>query len=338
MRRNGVPAVTICLPSIGRTTTLNSTLTSLRAQTYPDYEVLVLDNASPAEGAAVLEGYVKSEPRARMLRSEERLSMFENFQRGLDQARGRYVAFFHDDDVYEPDFIAEHVAVLDAHRKAAVSGSNCLLIDEHGRITSDRALIAGSEVWSGWRYIETVFALGNNIFPMQSVVLRREAVPERFFSAADGPHFTDYFLLMRLAEEHDVGLISDRLLRMRMHPDQASRQMAPVESLQLRTRLFNEYCAELERRWPNRAAEIGGLRKGVAHARRSAAVWMWLFAEDSQDAAESRSALDRRGQDRWLRWAMTIADRTGLARLVRNGSVQRWLRSAAYSAVARGAR
>lgn len=157
--------------------------------------------------------------------------------------------------------------------------------------------------------IEAVFDLGNNIFPLQSCVLRRDVLPPRMFASPNGPHYTDFFMLLRLVEKYGIGLISRRIMKMRSHAEQASRQLAIDDSLDLRTHLFYDYCAELSERWPDRSEEIAGLRRRVGRARRSAALWIWVFAKDDRQAVESRVALAQSGTNRWLRLAMAAADR-----------------------------
>ena len=327
--------MTICVPTIGRLATLSSTLASVQEQSHANCEVLILDNATPPAARAILDQYCKTDRRARLLSSTTRLSMFDNFQRGVDAAQGRYLAFFHDDDVYAVDFVTQHVRLLESHPAAAFAGANCTVIDGAGRLVSDRGLIRRTEVWPGWRYIREVYTLGNNVFPMQSVMLRRELLGPKTFDPSRGVHFSDYLLLMRLAESHDVGLIDARLLQLRTHDDQASRGLPASEALLLRTRLFEQYANELTARWPARAAEILKLRQRVSPARRSAAIWMWLTATDEEQAGDARAALKGPGLDGWLGRGMHFADRIGISRVIRNGGARRRIRSVAYSLIGR---
>lgn len=310
--------------------TLKASLESVRLQSYSNCEVLLLDNATLPDARAVLEEYSQADSRVRILRSPTRISMFENFQRGVNAAVGRYLTFFHDDDVYAEDFVIQQVKLMEAHPEAAFAGGNCTVIDASGRSIADRVLIRRTEVWSGWRYICTIFSLGNNIFPMQSIMFRRELLGPETFDPSSGVHFTDYLILMRLAENHDVGLVKERLLRLREHDDQASQKLSAVAGLQLRTQLFLNYADELSARWPGRAPEIEDLRRRIAPARRSAALWMWLNATNAQRAADARSALDGPGPNAWLRSVLSFADRSGLSGAIRNSRVRRRLRSVAY--------
>jgi len=227
------------------------------------------------------------------------------------------------------------VAFLEEHPSAAFSGSNCTVIDGAGVTIAKRDLIRRTELWEGWRYIGALFALGDNAFPMQTIMFRRDVLRANTFDPAQGVHYSDYFILMRMAEEHDVGLIAERLLELRVHGDQASLGLAGDEALQLRTRLFYEYCEELLSRWPARVTEIERFRQKVPSARRSAAVWMWATAPNANRAAAAKAALDGSGLDRWVRRGLSLADRSGAARAIRNPRVRRRFQEMVYSLVPR---
>jgi glycosyltransferase involved in cell wall biosynthesis len=334
----GSPLVTVCVPTIGRTATLEKTLESLVRQSYSQCEILLLDNAAPSSAAAILDDYARSDPRATVLRSTKRIDMFENFQRGVDAATGRYLTFFHDDDVYGREFVSTSVALLEAHPSVAFTGSNCVVIDGAGGHLSNRDLVRRTEVWDGWRYIRSLFALGNNILPMPAVMFRRSLLTPNTFEPSQGVHFSDFFILMRLAEENEVGLIGERLMELRMHDEQASQRMPADAALTLRTRLFYEYCDELLARHPARSADIERLRGQVRSARRSAAVWMWMTAISADRADAARALLDGPGLDRWVRRGLSVADRSGASRAIRNTRARRRVQELVYSLVARARR
>lgn len=325
--------VTVCVPTIGRRDTLKLTLQSARSQTYPNYEVYVLDNASPSEARQQIADYAQGDPRVTVMRSETQLPMFANFQRGVDAATGKYVTFFHDDDVYAPDFLSEHVRLLEANPAVAFAGTNCELIDERGEVGGNRDLIARTETWPGWSYIQRLFALGSNVFPMQSIMFRRSCLSDRAFVSVEGVHYSDFVILMRLVEDHDVGLIARHLLRMRVHPLQVSRQLGIEESLSLRSSVFLAYCDELDARWPARREQIGRLRRLVARARRRAATWAWINAEGAGEARSALATLNGGRFERWLEGGLGFLDAVGASRLLRARPVRQTLRRTAQLAV-----
>ncbi len=265
---------------------LAETFQSIQRQSYSNYEVLVLDNASPPAAQEIIRSYLQSEPRARVLRCEERLHMFDNFARGISAAQGQYLTFFHDDDIYMPEFLARHISLLETNARVGFSGSNCLVIDDTGEITGQRELIRQDQVWSCRRYIAALLRLGVNIMPMQSIVFRASVLSPDTFNAAMSASFSDFLVLMRIAEQHEVGLIAAPLLKMREHSDQASRSISAGEAIELRTRILLDYCTEFACRHPDEKSFAQMMEKNVRRTRRIGLLWGWVSSKSESEAED----------------------------------------------------
>jgi len=103
------PTLSIVVPTRERATYLAACLKTCIANPMSALEILVLDNASRDDTAAVVSSF--TDPRIRYLRSDRRLSMRDNFERGTNEAKGRYIGFIGDDDGVFP-FTAERVVDL----------------------------------------------------------------------------------------------------------------------------------------------------------------------------------------------------------------------------------
>jgi len=91
------------------------------AQTFSDFELLIVDDDSPDETAAVVARY--PDPRIRFLRNEHNLGAEGNWNRCLELARGRYFKLLPQDDLLAPACLARQTDVLEAdqrHRLALV--------------------------------------------------------------------------------------------------------------------------------------------------------------------------------------------------------------------------
>lgn len=87
-------------------------LDSLLAQTFSDFELILVDDGTRDGCPAIMDAYAARDPRIRQVRKENGgLSSARNA--GLDVARGEYVAFVDSDDVAEPDLLADTVALAD---------------------------------------------------------------------------------------------------------------------------------------------------------------------------------------------------------------------------------
>ncbi|HEY8078542.1 MAG TPA: glycosyltransferase family 2 protein, partial [Labilithrix sp.] len=274
------PRVSILVPTIGRIEYLSQTCESIEAQTFGDFEVLVLDNASPPESRAVLEAWAKRDRRVRVLRVEPRIPMFPNFNRGIEAARGEYLTFCHDDDVIVPEFVARCVAFLDAHPRVGITGSNYAHIDEHGKLTEVRRPVRRTQVWPGRRYIRALLRRGRNPLTMQSIFYRRVALGPEGIDPKLSLHWGDFVVLMRIAETWDVGLLEEPLVHVRRHAAQASAAHAVSRGMEMRREMLERYVDELAERHPADAIFIRELRARIAVAHRTGMLWGWVVAGD----------------------------------------------------------
>lgn len=108
-----VPSVSLVIPTRERAAYLRFALQTCLDNPDADLEVLVLDNASEDDTAAVVAAI--DDPRLRYLPSDTRLSMRDNFERGLKEARGSWIGFIGDDDGVFAFTVARLKAILAAH-------------------------------------------------------------------------------------------------------------------------------------------------------------------------------------------------------------------------------
>ena len=238
------PLVTVCIPTIGRMKFLPHTLESLKRQTYQNYEVIVLDNACPPDAKEVLKDYANSDPRVRMLSISPRIPMFPCFDCGIRAARGEYLTYFNDDDVYLPNFLERGVQMLQSNPSAGIVGSNSFVIDDRGRVLRTRQMVAKTEVIPGHRFIFEVLRRGRSVVGFPSLMFRLSAIEPWGFDPAIGFHNGDLVLLMRMAETNDVALIAELLWQTRVHEDSFTRSVPPAQSLQTGFEMLRGYCRD----------------------------------------------------------------------------------------------
>lgn len=129
-----VPQVSVIIPAYNIRDYLGDALTSLQRQSLADFEALVVDDGSTDDTAAIAQVFCQGDSRFKLLQKPNGgLASARNY--GMYHARAPYLALLDGDDIYEPEKLASHVAVLDREPEVGVVYSASRIILENGRPT-----------------------------------------------------------------------------------------------------------------------------------------------------------------------------------------------------------
>ena len=103
-----MPTVSVVIPAYNSASYLAEAVESALGQTFKDLEILVVDDGSTDETQELMRRYG---PPVRCL-SQENTGVATARNRGIDESRGRYVAFLDADDVWQPDKLEKQLAAL----------------------------------------------------------------------------------------------------------------------------------------------------------------------------------------------------------------------------------
>ena len=259
------------IPTFNRSRYLAETLDSVLGQDFTDFTVLVSDNASDDDTAAVMARY--EDPRVQYLRRSENIGWLRNFNEALAATRTRFVAVLNDDDLMAPGALTRAVAMLESHPRVGMvhaahdsigpDGTSLEVASSwtHG-LTRDAVEPGRTFIWKSMKYYERVCP--------PSVVFRTEALPRTPYEPRDEPHAVSV-LYLRIALDWDIGYLAQSGVAWRVHGDQESSSMAYVasdgamarhtatilEMRDVRLRFIDEHAGRLSR--------VAGLRRRVSH-------------------------------------------------------------------------
>lgn len=126
------PAVSIIVPCYNSGRFIHATLEAVRAQTFTDWECIVIDDASSDDSAAIVAAMAAEDPRIVPLRLPENLGAAGARNAGLERVRGDYIAFLDSDDYWVPEKLARQVAYA-RETDAAMVHSSYRFVDESGQ-------------------------------------------------------------------------------------------------------------------------------------------------------------------------------------------------------------
>ena len=134
-RDNEEPAVSVVIPVRNEQRYVAEALDSILEQTFRDFEVIVIDDASDDETPGILAGYKDS--RLRIKTNSQALGVGGALNTGLALARGTYIARMDADDIAKPQRLEEQVAFLERHPDIGLVSSNTCIIDENGTLQEE---------------------------------------------------------------------------------------------------------------------------------------------------------------------------------------------------------
>jgi glycosyltransferase involved in cell wall biosynthesis len=217
---SAVPAVSVCIPAYRGAAHIGEAIESVLAQTFADFELVVVDDASPDDTAQWVARY--DDPRIRFLRNERNAGVQANWNRCLELARGRYFKLLPQDDLIAPECLARELEVLDADRAERLALVFCArsIIDRRSRSlmtrgypSRTRGAVAARTMWRKCMH------RGTNLMGEPGGVLFRTALGRRIggFDASIG-NVTDLDCWFRLLLHGDAYYLPERLASFRVAP------------------------------------------------------------------------------------------------------------------------
>lgn len=247
------PLVSICVPTYNRATYLRESLESILNQDYHPLEILISDNASTDQTERICRDYAARDGRIRYIRHPRNRGVYGNHNFCIQESRGPFLCFFHDDDRYEPNIITRSVTFLLQHPEVGMVCSDWQLIDDEGRVFRIRKQRV-SEVIPGSVYVEKTLRSGRSSVCTPGTVIRRLALGDVRFDETGPIGFGDFVVWFKMAERHAVGHIPEILWSYRKHQTSLSRRTVHAMAKEYFD-VLSQYCKNYLERWPDRVAQ-----------------------------------------------------------------------------------
>jgi glycosyltransferase involved in cell wall biosynthesis len=197
LKGRSMPVVSIVTPVYNAARWLPETLATVRAQTFTDWEQVLVDDGSTDGSREIIEAAAAEDPRFRVLQSAGRQGPSAARNLALDAARGRFIAFLDADDLWLPEKLALAVEWMTTHGYG-------FIYHDYRHMSHDGALIGplitGPEVLD-FRTLHTRRGTGGCL----SMVIDREKIPGFYFPR--GYHLTheDFIGWMSIIQRGENG-------------------------------------------------------------------------------------------------------------------------------------
>lgn len=209
------PKVSICIPVRNGARFIGQAVKSVLAQSYPDFEVVIVDNDSTDNTATLVQEMVLRDSRVHFYRNDHDLGLVGNLNMCLRYARGDYIKFVLADDMLMPGCLSVMVRALDEQSSVILVAAGRLIADESGKPMALRRYSAKKVIVSGDKVIQKCLFGGNYIGEPTAVMFRR-CDANRGFSA-NLAQLTDLEMWFFLLERGNLMSIPEPLSIIRWH-------------------------------------------------------------------------------------------------------------------------
>ena len=215
------PAVSIVIPCYNQSRYLPLSIRSVQAQSWPDWEIVLVNDGSTDDTAAVAAQF--SDSRIRYIYQDNQgLSAARNT--GIRAAQGRYLAFLDSDDEWEPDFLEKCVQALESNPSLAGVYTRNIFIDQDGQVLPH----IGGEMVAPAAFRNRT--LEGGYFPPNSVLVATAVVRELGLFDITLTSEEDWDLWLRISERYTMQAIAQPLARYRSYTGSMSTNAARMHA------------------------------------------------------------------------------------------------------------
>lgn len=123
--------VSIITPSFKSERFISQTIESVLAQTYQNWEMIIVDDVSPDNSNEIIEAYCKRDSRIKLIKLEKNSGPAIARNRAIEEAKGRYIAFLDADDLWKPEKLEKQINFME-EKNCALSYSAYETMSEEG--------------------------------------------------------------------------------------------------------------------------------------------------------------------------------------------------------------
>ena len=131
-----LPLISVVIPCFNCEVTLRETLESILAQSWPNLEIIAVDDSSTDNTHAILRGYAIRDKRVRVIR-QANAGCGAARNAGIRHARGQFIGLIDADDLWAQEYLAAHMQRFAADAKLGVSFTRVRFIENDGMPTSE---------------------------------------------------------------------------------------------------------------------------------------------------------------------------------------------------------
>ena len=205
------PLITIIIPTYNRAGLIGFAIESVLAQTYSNWELLVIDDASTDGTETVVKKYAEKDVRIRYIKNSTNLGILKTRNRGLHESSGEYIAMLDSDDTWiDHEKLARQIEVFQKNPKLGIVGTWITFINTAGKPIKNISFAQTDDK------IRTFFLYYNPI-TQSSVLFLKQAAIEAGGYDETLVTMEDHDLWLNIGTKYEIGILPIYATGYRIH-------------------------------------------------------------------------------------------------------------------------
>jgi glycosyltransferase involved in cell wall biosynthesis len=203
--------ISVVLPVFNAAQYLPSAIESILNQTYPNFELILIDDGSTDDSLSVIRRYQERDERVRVISRENR-GLISSLNEGVDQAKGTFIARMDADDISLPERFKSQIEFMKSHTECVALGTRAMLMDPDGLDICPFLDVQAHEQIDAFH-----MDMQGGAIVHPSAMIRRAALLKVGGYRQEFLHAEDIDLFLRLAETGQLANLPEVLIRYRQH-------------------------------------------------------------------------------------------------------------------------
>jgi len=206
--------ISIILPTYnGKSEWLSEAIDSVLGQTYKNWELIIINDASTNDIEKTILQFVEKDQRIKYIKNEQNIKQAASRNKWIKQAQGKYIAFIDDDDIWsDSQKLEKQVTFLENNPDYGLCGTSTITVDQNKKeLYRTKVRVSDKEIRS------TI--LQSNQFACSSMMIKSNI----YFDLEFGWLAEDYELWSRIWRTHKMANILDFCVTYRINPQGVSQ-------------------------------------------------------------------------------------------------------------------
>ncbi|MEO8961719.1 MAG: glycosyltransferase [Ginsengibacter sp.] len=214
-------SISVLLPVYNGGEYLKQSLQSVLNQQFTDFEILIIDDCSTDDSFAYLESIHDS--RITLFKNEQNRGLFFNLNYLIGQSRSPLIKLWAQDDIMYPQCLGSFVTFHKQYPHIGFSYSGRDIIDEQGTIKENNIVDNTPAIISTALHAKIAYYTGSIAGNIANVCINKKALNKVGLYNEQMKISADFDMWVRLAKDHDTGFMREKIIQLRDHDKQLSR-------------------------------------------------------------------------------------------------------------------